>query len=104
MVYGQVMELRSKRRQIGQIGTKTAGSRAFRRIFPQEPLIAALRSRHESEKRACVIVQCSVALQPRYRDWRRAFAALLGRFLPRLGPHLGAAVFPSKTQPRPSWN
>src|SRR5215203_1288216 len=34
-------------------------------------------------------VNCAV----RYRDWRRGIAALLGRFLPRLGPHLGAAPF-----------
>src|SRR5215211_91692 len=34
-------------------------------------------------------VDCAV----RYRDWRRGIAALLGRFLPRLGPHLGAAPF-----------
>ncbi len=34
-------------------------------------------------------VNCAV----RYRDWRRGIAALLGRFLPRLGPHFGAAFF-----------
>src|SRR5215210_547237 len=29
----------------------------------------------------------------RYRDWRRGIVALLGRFLPRLGPLFGAAFF-----------
>src|SRR5215210_1096777 len=29
----------------------------------------------------------------RYRDWRRGIVALLGRFLPRLGPLFGAASF-----------
>src|SRR4051794_9869964 len=42
---------------------------------------------------ACGLVRCSVNIEWRCRDWRRDGAALLGRFLPRLGPHLGAALF-----------
>src|ERR671939_690062 len=42
---------------------------------------------------ALQFVQRGVNCAVRYRDWRRGIAALLGRFLPRLGPHLGAALF-----------
>src|SRR4051794_25466243 len=61
------------------------------------------RSRATAEPSgACGLVRCSVDTEWRCRDWRRDGAALLGRFLPRLGPHLGAALFFDPERGRPA--